>query len=63
MERSKQSKPSKHEGELQLECIQQNIWTPISPSNKLWGMFENKKLELKRIFYKNVALCETDNVL
>jgi len=57
VKRSKQSKPSKHEGEMQSEHIQEEVHTPISPTHRLRGMLKNrrKKLELKKVYCKNVV--------
>jgi hypothetical protein len=58
VEMSKQGELLKHEGEMQLECVQKKIHTPISPTHKLWGMPENRKKELKleKIYCENVIL-------
>ncbi len=55
--RSKQCKSLKHEGEMQSECIQEEVHTPLSPTHMLRGMLGNrrKKLEFEKVYCENVT--------
>ncbi len=64
VQRFKQSKPSKHEGELQSKYIQQELQTPSLPTHKLQVMPKDrrKKVELKKIMCENATQHEANDM-